>query len=200
MQVDLVRHGRTDRPDILLGRTDAALSEAAWPDLMRQADGRVWSAIVASPLRRARVFAERLAEERDTPLRIDEDWCELDFGDWDGKPIEALRADPAIAAHLDAFYQDADASAPPGGESWRALEARTARAMARLLEPGPEAAPDTLVIAHGGPIRAAISLVCGLPFAATWAFRIDHGTRVTLRIGREPDNGIWGEIVEVVQP
>lgn len=198
MFIDLIRHGATDMEGTLLGRTDAAVSEAAWPDLLRQTDGRSWCAVVASPLRRSRAFAERLARDRGLPLRIDSDWAELDFGDWDGKPIAALRADPTIAAHLDAFYRDPDAPAPPNGESWRALEARTARAIDRLLDP--DAPQSALVIAHGGPFRAALSLACGLPFASTWAFRIGYGTRITLRIERGPDQGIWGEIVEVVQP
>lgn len=198
MRVDLIRHGKTDRPGVLLGRTDAAATEASSADLLRQTDGRTWTAIVSSPRRRAHAFAERLAQDRGLPLRIDSDWCELDFGDWDGKPVEALRADPAIAAHLDAVYGDADAPAPPGGESWRALEARTLRALDRLLDAG--ASESTVVIAHGGSIRAALSLSCGLPFASTWAVRIDYGTRVTLEIGRGPERKIWGEIVEVVQP
>ena len=198
MRVDLIRHGRTERPGVLLGRTDAAATDASLSDLTRQTDGRTWSAIVSSPLRRAHAFAERLAQERALPLRIDSDWCELDFGDWDGQRVETLRADPTVAAHLDAFYRDADAPPPPGGESWRALEARALRGLGRLLDTGPS--NSALVVAHGGPIRAALALACGLPFTATWAIRIDYGTRVTLDIGRGPDEKIWGEIVEVVQP
>ena len=198
MFVDLIRHGKTDSEGLLLGRTDVAVSEAAWPDLVRQTSGRTWSFVVASPLRRSRTVASRLARDRGLPLSTDSDWAELDFGDWDGKPIEQLRADPAVAARLGTFYRDPDAPAPPNGEGWRALEARTLRAIDRLLEPdGPQSA---LVIAHGGPIRATLSLACGLPFASTWAFRVDHGTRITLRIEREREQRIWGEIVEVVQP
>lgn len=198
MRLDFIRHGKTEETGILLGSTDAALSEAAWPDLARQASGRAWSVVVASPLRRSRAWAETLARDRGLPLRIDADWAELDFGDWDGKPVAALRADPAIAARLDAFYRDVDAPGPPNGESWRALEARTARALGRLLDA--DDGHDALVVAHGGPIRATLSLACGLPFASTWAFRIDHGTRVTLRIARGAEQRIWGEIIEVVQP
>ncbi|AHB48487.1 alpha-ribazole-5-phosphate phosphatase [Hyphomicrobium nitrativorans NL23] len=198
MRLDLIRHGRTNMPGVLLGRTDAAATDASAADLIRQTEGRIWSAIVATPLRRSHAFAERLARDRGLPLRIDSDWRELDFGDWDGKPIEELRADPVVAAHLDAFYRDAEAPAPPGGESWRMLEARTLRALNRLLDADP--AESTLVVAHGGPIRATLSLACGLPFASTWAFRVDYATRITLEIGRGAGAKIWGEIVEVAQP
>ena len=57
-----------------------------------------------------------------------------------------------------------------------------------------------LVITHAGPMRAALALACGIPFANLWAFKIDPGTRITLRAGRDPGAGLWGEIVEVVQP
>ena len=198
MRVDLIRHGRTNMPGVLLGRTDAAATEETTADLIRQTNGLTWSAIVSSSLRRSQVFAELLARDRALPLRIDSDWCEMDFGDWDGKSVEALRADPRISAHLDAFYRDADTPAPPNGESWRALEARTLRALNRLLDADPS--NSALVIAHGGPIRAALSLACGIPFASTWAFRIDYATRITLEIAREDGGAIWGEIVEVAQP
>ena len=58
-----------------------------------------------------------------------------------------------------------------------------------------------LVVTHAGPMRAALALACGLPFANLWAFKIDPGTRITLR-GRPRSTGgsLWGEIVEVVQP
>lgn len=199
MLVDLIRHGPTEAPGLLLGRTDPAPSPAAWPQLARQTEGRAWSAIVTSPLARCRTLAKALADERRLSPRIDADWQELDFGDWDGIPVETLRADPDIAMRLDALYAQTNASCPPNGESWRALETRIARALSALFEQ--DAAEDAVaVITHGGPIRAALSLACGLPFVHTWAFRIDYGTRITLRVERTDDATIWGEIVEIAQP
>lgn len=198
MRLDLVRHGPTETNGLLLGRTDAAPAPAAFAQLAHQAAGRTWSALIASPLARARLPAERLARERALPLATNDDWRELDFGDWDGKPVTTLRADPAIAAGLDALYTDADAPAPPNGESWRDLETRIRRALATLFDGNP---PESVLVAtHGGPIRAALSLACGLPFASTWAVRINHGTRVSLRVGQRGDGTLWGEIVEIAQP
>lgn len=198
MRLDLIRHGPTDTSGLLLGRTDAAPAPAAFAQLAHQAAGRTWSAIVTSPLARASLPAERLARERATPLRTDDDWRELDFGDWDGTPVATLRADPAVAARLDVLYAEPDAPAPPNGESWRDLETRIRRALDRLFEEGePE---STLVATHGGPIRAALALACGLPFANTWGFRIDHGTRVSLHVERTSDRALWAEIVEIAQP
>jgi alpha-ribazole phosphatase len=194
--IDLLRHGDTGRRGILLGRTDDPLSGAGWAQIERQIAGRSWSRAVASPLRRARDPAAKLAQERDLPLRIDADWAELDFGAWDGRPIAELRADPETAARLDEFYARRDAPAAPDGETWQALLTRIERALSRLLD---DDAPSTLVVTHAGPIRATLAVACGLPFASLWALRIDYGTRVTLRVERSPGSPIWGEIVEIVQ-
>ncbi len=195
--IDLLRHGETERHGLLLGRTDVALSEAGWQQLERQAASRTWSSIVTSPLRRSREPAEKLARLRGLPLLTDDDWAELDFGDWDGRPIAELRADPAIARQLDAFYRDAEAPGPPNGESWRLLCGRAARAIARLLKL--ETNGTVLVVSHAGPMRAALSIACAIPLEHTWAIRIDPGTRVTLHVEQD-DGHLWGEIVEVVQP
>jgi len=198
MLIDLLRHGETATPGRLLGRTDPALSETGWRQFARQTADRRWDAIVASPRQRTRAPAERLAAERALPLRIDDDWAEIDFGDWDGREISELRADAPTADALAALYRSPDAAGAPGGETWHALNARIARALARLLE---MPAPDRLlVVTHAGPMRAALALACGIPFANLWAFKIDPGTRITLHAGREPGTGLWGEIVEVAQP
>ncbi len=114
--IDLLRHGATETPGRLLGRTDPALSEAGWRQVERQTANRNWGLIIASPRRRACAAAERLAAERRVALRLDEDWAELDFGDWDGRLIAELRADPSTAEAFTALYAGADADAAPGGE------------------------------------------------------------------------------------
>ena len=196
--LDLVRHGETEMRGLLLGRTDIALSKLGWQQFERQAAGRTWQSIVTSPLRRARDPAERLARSRHLPLRIDPDWAEIDFGHWDGRPLAELRADPVVSKQLDALYACALVSGAPGGETWSALHTRVTRALLRLLET--PANERILIATHAGPMRAALSAACDVPFERTWAFRIDHGTRLTLRIERQDDGCPWGEIVEIAQP
>jgi alpha-ribazole phosphatase len=198
MLIDLVRHGETELPGRLLGRTDPPLTPVGLQQIARQTTGRAFDAIVASPRRRTLEPAERLAGEHGVPLRIDEDWAELDFGDWDGKESTELSAGQATADAFAALYRSPDAGGAPGGESWRALEARICRGLDRLFAaPTPQSA---LIITHAGPMRAALSLICGLPFSHLWTLRIDPGTRLTLRAGRDRDGRLWGEILEVVQP
>lgn len=196
--IDLLRHGETEAPGQLLGRTDPPLSEAGWRQFERQTAERAWDTIVSSPRRRAHAPAQRLAALRGLALRVDDSWAELDFGDWDGRALSELYADTATADAVAALYQQAEAPGAPGGESWGGLKARVARAIDELLAEASVA--SVLVITHAGPMRAALAIACAIPFANLWAFRIDPGTRITLRAGRDPRAGLWGEIVEVVQP
>lgn len=196
--ISLLRHGEPEQPGLLLGRTDPVLSDLGWRQFRQQTAACAWSRIVSSPLRRSREPAEVLAKEHGLPYQLDSDWSELDFGIWDGRPPAELRADPATAAELDRFYVDEHAPAPPKGESWQALNVRVAGALGRLVEMRDDG--SVLVVTHAGPMRCALSLACGIPFAQTWAFRIDYGTRITLRVGSEDGWGIWGEIVEIMQP
>lgn len=196
--IDLIRHGETDAAGRLLGRrSDPALSAAGWRQLERQTAGRSFGRIISSPLQRARAPAERLAQERALHLAIDPDWAELDFGTWDGRPLAELQSDQAIGPGLAAIYRSADAPAPPEGESWQALRLRTERAL-RVLADAAEAAP-TLIVTHAGPMRAALSLACDIPFDRLWLFKIDYATRITLRLGSDDEGRLWGEIVEIVQ-
>jgi len=193
--IDFIRRGDTERPGLLLGRTDGALSEAGWRQFERQTANRRWSVVVSSPLRRARDPAAKLAQMRNLQLRTDPDWAELDFGAWDGRQISELMTDPVVANSLDEIYRNPNVLGHPDGENWQALQIRVTRALSRLVQDS--RAESSLVITHGGHIRTALSLACGIPFHTPWAHKINCGTRVTLRVGSgEP---MWGEIIEIVE-
>jgi len=198
MLIDFLRHGETVLPGHLLGHTDAALADAGWVQFERQTERRSFDAVVASPLKRARLAAEAVAAERGVPFCADADWSELDFGAWDGRALADLNADEATAAALAAIYTSADAAGAPEGESWRDLERRVIRAIDRLMAFGADS--RVLVSSHAGPMRAALAVACAMPFEALWAFRIDYGTRLTLRVGRGDGGALWGEVIEIVQP
>lgn len=191
--VDFLRHGRTETPGRLLGRTDAPLSAEGRAAVERQVQHRAWSAIVASPLSRARETAAIAARASGAPIEIAPDWREIDFGAWDGEPLAALARDPRFAA----FQADAETNSPPGGEPIGDVRARITRALEALAT---RANGPVLVVAHGGAIRAALSVLLALPFERLWAVRIGCATRITVEMGESATHGLWGEIVEIAQP
>jgi alpha-ribazole phosphatase len=194
--IDFLRHGVTERPGDLAGRTDIALSEEGWRQFERQTATRAWPAVVTSPLKRAREAAERLGKERGIRVEIDPDWREIDLGDWDGRALAELRADSAVAGLLAKFYRDPTTAEPPNGEGFGALSVRVGRALGRLAD----RESDALVVAHAGSIRTALSLATGIPLSTLWAIRIEPATRIKVQLARHPEHGIWGEIIEVAQP
>lgn len=124
------------------------------------------SHLVSSDLRRARGCAEAMGA-----AVIDSRWRELDFGTWDGCAPSEL--DPAA---LGRFWSDPDLNPPPEGERWSQLVARVADAV-YALEPAP-----TLVVTHGGAMRAALHLLCGLELRQTWAFDLPYAAVLALRV------------------
>jgi len=193
--LDLVRHADTGRRGHMDGRSDPPLLACATDDPCRRHGGTAWSCVVSSPLRRAHDTALALAAPLGLPVRREMRWAELDFGDWDGQRVAELPAD-AVAA----FHADPHRFPPPGGESWAAFEQRVGDALHVLVEDARDDARPALVVSHGGPMRMALSQVCGLPLASLWALRIDYGTRLRLRVELGSDGRLWGELLELVQP
>lgn len=192
MILDLIRHASSGRDGHLDGRTDPPLDAGSCDALCERYTGLHWARVLSSPRQRALATAAALALPRGVEVMAEEEWEELDFGDWDGQALHDLPV-----AQLSAFHHDPHANPPPHGESWGHFERRIARALHRLLDdPDP---PATLVVSHGGPLRMVLSQVCGLPMALCWALRIDHGTRVQLRVERDGD-ALWGELLELQQP
>jgi alpha-ribazole phosphatase len=192
-RVDFLRHGETEAGDVLLGRSDAPLSAAGQKAVAQQLAGGSWSVIISSPLERAKQTAEIATEWNAQNFEVDPAWREMDFGDWDGRSTGDLAADPRFAA----FYKNPEANPPPNGETTDNVRARVKAALERI--DSRDESP-VLVVAHGGTIRMALSVLLGLPLDRLWAIRIGYATRVAVELGVHPEHGLWGEIVELSQP
>ena len=117
------------------------------------------------------------------PLLIDPRWRELDFGDWDGKAASAIDRDA-----FGRFWDDPDANPPAGGERWSALTARVSVAIGDL------APVPTLIVTHGGAMRAALHALCGFDQRQLWAFDLPYAALLSLRLwpGEPPGAQIAG--------
>jgi len=173
----LVRHGQTDANAraLLQGRVDLPLSDlgrrqaAALAPLIPP-DARV----IASPLRRALETAEAFGRD----VEVDERWIELDYGDFDGRPIVDLGPEIWTTWRADPHF------APPGGESLVTLGVRVRGACEELLEEARER--DVVVVSHVSPIKAAIAWTLGVGDEVGWRLfvRVASITRVVV--------GPWG--------
>lgn len=169
----LLRHGAPLLPGRLMGRTDCAPSDEGVAACMAQAAGLAVDRVIGSGLARSDVAARRIAEAKGLAAGTDARWRELDFGDWDGLAAEAIDSDA-----LGLFYDDPDGHAPPGGERWTALVDRVSAAIADL------AAQPTLIVTHGGAMRAALAHLCGFAPTHLWMFDLPYAALLSLRLWR----------------
>lgn len=178
----LMRHGAPSVTGRLLGHQDWPATDAGIAACVARAKSLEVEAVFTSDLVRSREAAYAIAKPRGIVPQVDPRWRELDFGAWDG--VDPATLDDAALAD---FYADPDASPPPGGERWSALTARLDAAIGALpLEP-------TLVVTHGGVMRAALALLCGFEQRQLWAFDLPYTTCLTLRLW--PEEQPWAQIV-----
>jgi alpha-ribazole phosphatase len=179
----LLRHGAPETPGLLMGRTDGVPTADGIAACVTQAADLGIEKLVASDLRRSRAAGEAIGAATGVALSVDPRWRELDFGDWDGKAASTL--DPGA---LSRFWDDPDANPPPGGERWSALTARISAAVADL-SPLP-----TLIVTHGGAMRAALHALCGFDQRQLWAFDLPYASLLSLRVwpGERPGAQIAG--------
>lgn len=167
----LLRHGALETPGLLMGRTDGAPTEKGIAACAEQVVELDIAAIISSDLKRTSLAAETIGAGLRLPITIDPRWRELDFGEWDG--LAASTLDPAASAR---FWDDPDAFPPPGGERWSSLVARVSEAIAGI------SLSSTLVVTHGGAIRAALAHLCGFEHRQLWAFDLPYGALLTLKV------------------
>ena len=172
----LVRHGRTtaNATGLLLGRADPPLDEHGVQQAAALAAVVAGARrVVCSPLRRARETAAALG----LPVEVDERWIELDYGDFDGRPISEVPADVWATWRADTGF------APPGGESLAARGVRVRAACEDLAEEAAEA--DVVVVSHVSPIKAAVAWALGVGDELSWRLHVAPAsvTRITVRAG-----------------
>jgi probable phosphoglycerate mutase len=152
----LVRHGETQlteqrrysgRGDVPLSERGVAQAKATAARLASLA-GAV-PAVVSSPLSRATATAALVAAALgDLPVRTEPDLIESDFGDWEGRTfVEVREGWPEQLTR----WLDSPAVAPPNGESFRAVDRRVRRAVARLRDTYP--GQTVVVVSHVSPIK-----------------------------------------------
>ncbi len=182
-RLHLLRHGAPVQPGLMLGRTDMAPTPEGIDQCRRQARGLDVDQLIASHLERCRLPAEAIGAEQDLTPALDPRWRELDFGDWDGRAAADLDAEA-----LGRFWADPDTSPPPGGERWSDLVDRISVALSGLT-PRP-----TLILTHGGPMRAALHLLCGFDMSQLWSFDLPYGALLSFQVwpGEQPSAQLTG--------
>lgn len=162
----LVRHGPT-HAKAMIGWTDlpADLSDTAALQRLH-AHLPPDAPVVSSDLSRAITTADALGPRPRLPH--DPALRELHFGQWESRSFAEVDAE--APAQIRAFWETPGTIRPPGGESWNDLTTRTWAALDRLQGQ----APDLIIVAHFGPILAALQRAKGVTATEVFAHKIDN--------------------------
>jgi alpha-ribazole phosphatase len=153
MDLYLIRHpAAAVEPEVCYGASDLPLAGPLASTLrhlraLLPKDATIYS----SPLQRALLLANRLGAATVEPrLR------EIDFGAWELKRFDEIGVDA-----LDRWAADPLGHRPPGGESALEMAARVLGFLHELRDEPPQG--PVVIVAHGGPLRAIVGHLLGLP-------------------------------------
>lgn len=165
MRLFLIRHGQTEWNVARLaqGHSDIPLDNTGEDQVRRLANafqGRRFSHVFTSDLKRSYKTAEPLAEVTRAELVATTDLRERSFGEWEGKPYEAIRAGVLASACPSHEF------VPPGGESMVTVRERLQTWLQRL-ELGHE---NLAIVSHGGSCSLLLALLLRAGPEASRAF------------------------------
>jgi broad specificity phosphatase PhoE len=175
----LVRHGETmanreyryigtrDDPLSILGQTQATQLAEAISVLPI-------AAVYSSPLQRTYDTALPIATRHSLEVQRVDDLRECDFGTWEGlSRAEVLERSPEDSQRLREWERNTSI-APPGGESFEALQQRVCAAVEHLAQAHPDQA--IVLVSHVGPIKVLLSAALGAPISAAFRIFLDPAT------------------------
>lgn len=162
---------------------------------------------VTSHLQRTHQTAEAILREMDghSPQHrlVEASLGEQAFGDWQGLTHDELAARRDGAWHR--FWLTPAHERPPGGESFEDLVARVGDSIDRINQTHP--GENIVAVAHGGTIRAALSIALGMPPEGALAFQVANCALTRLRhipgpIGShsDRDSGAWAVVAVNLEP
>ena len=169
----LLRHGQTalsvekrfsgtgDPELTATGRAQAAAAAAR----LAASDA---TAVVSSPLRRARQTAQAVADALGVEVAVEPGLRETDFGDWEGYTFAEVRQ--KWPRELDAWLADT-AVAPPFGESFDATATRVRQARDRVL--ASYGGQTVVLVSHVTPIKTLVRFALDAPPHALYRLHLD---------------------------
>jgi probable phosphomutase (TIGR03848 family) len=207
----LVRHGRTtaNATGVLAGRTAGVRLDAVGRTQAARTAERLavvpLVAVVSSPLERCRQTARAVLErQRPRPggaaasSRVDGALTECDYGQWQGRALRDLAAEPLWSV----VQTQPSAAAFPGGESLAAMQARAVAAVRRHdaaveAEHGPGAV--WAAVSHGDVIKAVLADALGMHLDLFQRLTVGPASVSIVRYGpSRPDvvatNADWGDL------
>lgn len=180
----LIRHAAGDHVGkTIVGRSPGVhlneLGRRQADRLAEQLSAEPVQAIYSSPLERARETAEPIARRLGLEVRTADEITELDFGDWTGRSLDELAADPTWQR----FNTFRSGTRIPGGELMQEVQTRIVSYIERLRTESPEG--SIALVSHGDVIRGAVAYYLGMPLDLLLRLEISPASVTAIAIAGE---------------
>ncbi len=136
------------------------------------------SAIISSPLERARDTAALVAGSRDITIQLDTDLADTNVGKWAGLKYDELSKSDAEWK----LYAGKMIVAPPGVETGLEVQARVVRAVERARR-APDLGEYVALVAHADVIKFIVAYYTGMPHDCVHFLNIDNASVTVLAFG-----------------
>jgi len=173
-RVYLIRHGTTEwnREEIFRGRVDCALNESGRAEARAVAayfEGVELDGIYTSPLARAAETAAAIAAGRGIEVGSDPAFIDLDFGEWQGRPLKEVREKyPELYR---AWRERPQEVTIPGGENLDSVRARAWEGLLRVARENPDR--TVVIVSHRVITKVLICAALGLDNSHFWQIKQD---------------------------
>ena len=126
------------------------------------------TAVISSPLTRARQTAQAVADELGLEVEVEDGLRETDFGDWEGYTFGEVRE--KWPREMDAWL-GSTAVAPPFGESFDATTTRVRQARDRVL--AKHGGKTVVLVSHVTPIKTLVRIALDAPASSLYRMHLD---------------------------
>jgi len=172
MEIYLVRHTTPNiEKGICYGQSDLGITDSFQSEVKRiheQIPIHEISRIYSSPLQRCKLLAKTFKKE----IICDKRLKELNFGDWELQPWDAIHS-----KELDPWMKDFVHVQVPNGESYITLQQRMLDFYTTLDFTAEE---KIIIVTHAGPMRALLSHIRQIDLKDSFAIKIDYGAVIQL--------------------
>ncbi|HKV43434.1 MAG TPA: histidine phosphatase family protein [bacterium] len=183
-RIYLIRHGQTvwNAEGRFQGQTDSALSTLGYRQatcLSAVLAPLPIAAVYSSPLSRARLTAEAIADAHGLPVVEVADLREIGMGVWEG--LTAAEITQRFGSVIEPRRRNPEWIAPQGGETLADVRARSMQAVLAIA--GRHAGATVAVVAHGAVIKTVILTALDAPLTSYWRIRQENAAMNILDLG-----------------
>lgn len=200
-----LRHGEVADKTILAGHTDLSLGEQGMQQMRSSTYGLDIHRCMSSPLKRCLQFAKEFSFNQSLDLEVNDSIKEMNFGDWDGQPYQALWQMPS--PNVGDFWQSPIDVTPPNGESYADFSQRISlwwqaqldvhHPLTDHVDQNHESEQNVLVVTHAGVIKQILGLVTQLQPLSQIHSRVSvgYGSVVCIKVYADANHPPWATLV-----